>query len=560
MPRRNFPWMSEPHGSDHQILTMLCAGPAALPEPWRTIRREVLIVFSRRRSHRARIDALLEVNGLLRRSPSSLIDLLRPVVTQEFRKLASELHSLRVHEQLVLSQFEQLGYTWAEHLDPAWQVQLPSFQSHKLEASAKHDLGWARSGVTTTLREALAMLVDWMADDFVDLSLSEAEAGQRLLQYLFFAPRIESRSWMTAADRLHLFEHVGLELWSALDRHVHQLDPGVADQSRLRKLVHMQLRSLCASEPAERAAAALPSVTGPGPGQHTILKAPIPPSVDRYDVQALKRYERLLQPMPVARLPSRQRIDEIGACLQAEFPWASEAVDAVMSDLRTRSLFGSLELGVSPMLLVGPPGCGKSRLARRLAEELQLRFRSISCGGTGDVKLLLGTSRGWASGQASPIIDLLLEEQCASALVLLDEIDKAEDLGDAGGRVRSAALGLLEPENARNWYDGFLQAPCDLSKVVFVATANGLSELPKPLMSRMQLLYVPSPGVQHVEGIVQGATRDIARDMGLPADALPVLPLDVQCSRAMSAREIKAMLRSQLHAWALENLGPERLH
>lgn len=558
--RKHFPWSSKPGTNDHQVLTMLCAGPAALPEPWKTIRRAILVVFSRRRSHRARIDALFDAYQLLDGCSSDLFVQIRSVVTQQFCEVAPELHCLRVHEKLALSQFESLGYTWSEHLDATRLVQVPSFQSSIVETSPRYALEWARKGVTKTLREALAMLIDWMADDFVDMSLAEAQAGQRLLQYLFFAPRIESRSWMTAADRLHLFEHVGLELWSALDRHVHQLDRSVADQSRLRKLLHIQLRSLSASEPAERAAAALPSVACPGPGQHTILKAPIPPSVDRYDAQALKRYERLLQPMPIARLPSRQRIDEIGARLQAEFPWAGEAVDAVMSDLRTRSLFGSLELGVSPMLLVGPPGCGKSRLARRLAEELQLRFRSISCGGTGDVKLLLGTSRGWASGQASPIIDLLLEEQCASALVLLDEIDKAEDAGDAGGRVRSAALGLLEPENARNWYDGFLQAPCDLSKVVFVATANGLGDLPKPLMSRMQLLYMPSPGVQHVEGIVQGATRDIARDMGLPVDALPVLPLGVQCSRAMSAREIKAMVRSQLHAWALENLGPERLH
>ena len=121
---------------------------------------------------------------------------------------------------------------------------------------------------------------------------------------------------------------------------------------------------------------------------------------------------------------------------------------------------------------------GKTRFARRLAEELNLAFRAISIGGMDDSRALLGTSRGWSTGQPSSLLDLLLNANSPSAMVLLDEVDKASDRSVNSAPVSSALLGLLEAESARRWFDSFLQTECDLSMVSFILTANSLSRLP----------------------------------------------------------------------------------
>lgn len=160
-------------------------------------------------------------------------------------------------------------------------------------------------------------------------------------------------------------------------------------------------------------------------------------------------YTALRGPLPVATLPDVVRIEQIVQTLSDEFPWAFEAVEELACDLRSRRLFGGVQLGTPPTLLVGPPGCGKSRLVRRLGEELRLPFMPLSLAGKSDSRALLGTARGWASAQASPLVDLLLAHKSASALVLVDEIDKV--LSSTPSRVPPtvALLNLLEPENAK---------------------------------------------------------------------------------------------------------------
>lgn len=94
-----------------------------------------------------------------------------------------------------------------------------------------------------------------------------------------------------------------------------------------------------------------------------------------------------------------------------------------------------------------------------------------------DSMALLGTARGWATGQASPLVDVMLQHTCASALVLLHEVDKVGTSSRISVPPTVALLNLLEPENAKRWYDTFLQVDCDLSKLMFWATANSLQPL-----------------------------------------------------------------------------------
>jgi len=275
---------------------------------------------------------------------------------------------------------------------------------------------------------------------------------------------------------------------------------------------------------------------------------------------ALARFERLQQPIAVATLPSHSELDSLEEVLSAEFPWATRAIAELVSDLRTRTLFGAVELGTTPTLLVGMPGSGKSRLVRRIAEELSVPFCPLAVAAMTDSMTLTGTSRGWSTGQASPLIESMLRHESASLLVLLDEIDKVGVSSVRSVPPTVALLNLLEPENAKRWYDTFLQTPCDLSKLMYWATANRLSPLSKPLLSRLRVILVPEPSPAHFGTIAQGAVLDIAQQWGLPKDTLRELGSSVPVRCVRNAREVQAVARAFLHDWAQRKLGRQRLH
>lgn len=357
-------------------------------------------------------------------------------------------------------------------------------------------------------------------------------------------------------DRLHFLQGVGTGLWCELDAQLKRRLPGERLPTGMLAAAHLQLRGM-AHHPIPAAKEAVPS-----PGQSVYVVAePIPPSRDKSDAALLAEFELLArEPQPVARMPSPAALKAMLAVLEAEFPWANEAVENVAQQLLTRSRLGVLAFGLRPILLVGPPGSGKSRLVRRLAELLGLPYMPFSCAGVHDAKSLAGTSRGWATGEPSPILRLMLTRRSASALILLDEIDKAARNGEPTAALTSLLLGLLEPETSRRWRDSFLQAPCDLSNIVFVATANGLSGIPKPVLSRFSIALVPQPRAQDLDRLVSSMTSEIAMEMGVDPGILPVMPAAQLGHSRTSARELRAAIAAYLYSWTEEHLAPERLH
>jgi Cdc6-like AAA superfamily ATPase len=273
---------------------------------------------------------------------------------------------------------------------------------------------------------------------------------------------------------------------------------------------------------------------------------------DREEQQQLEEYIVLTQPLPATPLPELTALHAIQDRLQAEFPWAQRTIEALLAPLLLHKRAGARILRLQPTLLVGRPGGGKSRLARRLAQELGLPLVPFALGGSSDEKLLLGTSRGWSSAQPSAIVAELASRRRATALVLLDEIDKIGTRQTSAASLADILLGLLEPETARAWPDAFLRAPVNLSHLSWVATSNSIQVLSKTLLSRLEPLLVPEPQPKHFAQIVPFVVRDVEQSLQLPAGSLPT-----PVAREVDTwREIDTMraLQRRVRSWLEQTL------
>ncbi|OSZ64583.1 AAA family ATPase [Hydrogenophaga sp. IBVHS2] len=308
-------------------------------------------------------------------------------------------------------------------------------------------------------------------------------------------------------------------------------------------------KSVKVSQGADRAQSQLrPSEAAPREHRMAVIPGSIPPASDPNDQMQIQRFKVLQTAQRVVQLPTPDQLYRIQVTLTEEFPWAASAIETILGELRVKRQLGALDCKVRPTLIAGQPGVGKTRFARRLAGELNLMFRAISIGGMDDSRALLGTSRGWSSGQPSSLLELLLNAQGPSAMVLLDEVDKASDRSVNSAPVASALLGLLEAESARRWFDTFLQTECDLSMVSFILTANSLSRLPTPLLSRCQIVMFEEPSPEHIAAAVPHALEDLADEWGLPRGVFVGFEQKAHNIPVRSIRELKTMLAHVLRS------------
>lgn len=202
------------------------------------------------------------------------------------------------------------------------------------------------------------------------------------------------------------------------------------------------------------------------------------------DSNVLRNYIETMLDMPWNNCTEEnQNVEDAEKILNRDHYGLTDVKERMLEFLSVRVL--TKDKGESPIVcLVGPPGTGKTSIAHSIAEALNKKYVRICLGGVTDESEIRGHRKTYVGAMPGRIATAIRQANTANPLILLDEIDK---LGQSiHGDPAAAMLEVLDSEQNSKFRDNYLEVPLDLSKVMFIATANDLSTVPRPLLDRME--------------------------------------------------------------------------
>lgn len=208
------------------------------------------------------------------------------------------------------------------------------------------------------------------------------------------------------------------------------------------------------------------------------------------EASLIMNYIQVLMNVPwYQRTEDNDSLENVQKILDEDHFGLEKVKKRIIEYLAVKKATGSLKAPI--LCFYGPPGCGKTSLAKSIARALGRKFFKASLGGISDEAEIRGHRRTYVGSMPGRIIQGMTKTGVVNPVFLLDEIDKVGG-SNYKGDPSSALLEVLDPEQNTSFNDNFLEEPYDLSNVLFIATANYLENVPAPLRDRLELIEVPS--------------------------------------------------------------------
>lgn len=281
------------------------------------------------------------------------------------------------------------------------------------------------------------------------------------------------------------------------------------------------------------------------------------------DYSVLLSYLELIVDLPWGKLDETNKdIKKASDILEADHYGLEKVKERVLEQI---ALLINAPDSHSPIIcLVGAPGVGKTSLGQSIASALGRKYRRVALGGLHDESEIRGHRRTYIGAMPGRIIDALRRAGSANPVILLDEIDKVG--ADHRGDPSAALLEVLDPEQNYHFHDNYVDVDFDLSKVLFIATANNLSSIPAPLIDRMEVIdlsgYIPE---EKIEIAKRHLLPRLLKEAGLEPKDLKfdnntILSLIEEYTSESGVRQLEKRLASIVRKTVLEKVSGKTWH